>query len=142
MKDKDLKKKIVLGTCGSVSSNALEEVMKSPELQDALMKCRTRTEELLVEELLAEIKKEGLVAYGFDEVERAVHAGAVSKLLIVDNLIHQTREDGTYEKLDTLMKSVDNLKGEVCIVSEEHQGGKKLKGLGGIGAILRYKLEW
>ncbi len=140
--DKELKNKIVLTSCGSVSENAIGEVLKRPELQNALKKSRTREEELLVEELLEEINKEGLVAYGFKEVSIAVEAGAVKKILVNDSLIRELRQKEDYEKLDKLMKQVDQLKGEVYIISEEHEGGKKLKGLGGIGAILRYKLEW
>jgi len=40
------------------------------------------------------------------------------------------------------MKQVDHAKGKVWIVSTEHEGGKRLEGLGGIGAILRYKMSW
>ena len=140
--DKDFKKKIVLSTCGSVSENAIDEVLKRPELQEALKKSRTRTEELLVEELLSEIHKEGLAVYGFEEVKKAIEAGAVIKLLVGDFMIQKLRQEDDYEKLDLLMKQVDNMKGEIFIISDEHAGGKKLKGLGGIGALLRYKLEW
>jgi len=141
IEDKELKKKIVLATCGSVGENAINEVMKRPELQEALKKSRTREEELLVEELLMEINKEGLAAYGFEEVLQAVEAGAVGKLLVGDYLIQELRQEDDYEKLDKLMKQVDVLKGEVHIISGEHEGGKKLKGLGGIGALLRYKMR-
>lgn len=142
IEDKELKKKIVLAACSSVGGNAIEEVLKRPELQEALKKSRVREEELLVEELLLEVKKEGLVAYGFDEVARAVEAGAVSKLLVGDYLIQEARRKGDYACLDGLMKRVELLKGEVHIISSEHEGGKKLKGLGGIGARLRYRLDW
>ncbi len=140
--DKELKKKIVLAACGSVSENAIDEVMKRPELQEALKKSRIREEELLVEELLVEINKEGLAAYGFKEVSKAVEAGAVIKLLVGDYLIQKLRREEDYEKLDKLMKQVDNSKGGVHIISGEHEGGRKLKGLGGIGALLRYKLQY
>lgn len=140
--DKDFKKKIVISTCGSVSENAIDEVLKRPELQEALKKSRTREEELLIEELLSEIHKEGLAAYGFEQVANAVMAGAVIKLLVGDFLIQELRQKDDYEKLDNLMKQVDNSKGEIYIISDEHEGGKKLKGLGGVGALLRYKLEW
>ena len=140
--DKEFKKKFVLSTCGSVSENAIDEVLKRPELQEALKKSRTREEELLVEELLAEIHKEGLAVYGFEQVAKAVEAGAVIKLLVGDFLIQKLRQEEDYEKLDLLMKQVDNLKGEIFIISDDHAGGKNLKGLGGVAGLLRYKLEW
>jgi len=140
IKDEKFKKKIVLATCGSVSENAIDEVMKRPELQKALRKSKTREEELLVEELLVEINKNGLSVYGFKEVSEAVETGAVSKLLVTDDLIQELRRKEEYEKLDKLMKQVDSLNGKICIISSEHEGGKKLKGLGKIGALLRYKI--
>ena len=48
-------------------------------------------------------------------------------------------EQGLQSKL---AKLVDKNKGEISIVSEDHDAGKKLHGLGGIGAILRYKLNY
>jgi protein pelota len=40
------------------------------------------------------------------------------------------------------MKTVDNTKGDILIISSEHEAGKKLDGLGGIAAILRFKLNY
>jgi len=37
---------------------------------------------------------------------------------------------------------VDKTKGDVFIISEEHDAGKKFQGLGGIGGILRYRLNY
>ena len=41
-----------------------------------------------------------------------------------------------------MLKTTESIKGSVNIISSEHDGGKKLDGLGGIGAILRYKLNY
>jgi len=60
--------------------------------------------------------------------------------LITDSFIFSSREDGKYEIVDEIMKLVDSNKGDIVIISKEHDGGKKLNGLGGIGAILRYKI--
>ncbi len=57
-------------------------------------------------------------------------------------LIQDYRKKDKYEKLDYLMKTVDQTKGSVHIISSEHEAGQKLKGLGGLAAILRFKLEW
>ena len=51
-------------------------------------------------------------------------------------------EEGKFEELDTLMKTVDGMQGEVHIISSEPESGKTIDGLGGIAAILRYKMEW
>jgi protein pelota len=39
------------------------------------------------------------------------------------------------------MKLTEQNKGSINIISSEHDGGKRLNGLGGIGAVLRYKVR-
>lgn len=140
--DEKLKKKIVFATCSSAKENALNEVLKRPELQTALKKSHLAEEAKIVEELLTQISKNHLAAYGYNETKKAVEAGAVEKLLVLDFLIQDYRKKEKYEKLDYLMKTVDQTKGSVHIISSEHEAGQKLKGLGGLAAILRFKLEW
>ena len=47
-----------------------------------------------------------------------------------------------FETEDALIKAADKMKGHVYIISSEHDGGKRLNGLGGIAAILRFKLKY
>jgi protein pelota len=108
----------------------------------ALQQDRISKEISLVEELLTEISKNNLAVYGLKDTENAVNAGAVKALLITDSLIQKSRENGKYGKIDNMMKITDSMKGSVNIISSEHEGGKKLNGLGGIGAVLRYKLNY
>ena len=46
-----------------------------------------------------------------------------------------------FEEALHLMDMVENMKGEVMVISCEHDGGKQLESLGGIAAILRYSLS-
>jgi len=136
----ELKKKILTAGCNSVDVDGVNEVLRRPEVVTALKEDRVVREINDVEELLTAINKDGAVVYGLKETEAAVNAGAAKKLLIADSLLRSSREDGTYEKIDAMLKSVDQMKGAISIISSEHDGGKKLDGLGGIGALLRYKL--
>ncbi|MDP3734313.1 MAG: mRNA surveillance protein pelota [Nanoarchaeota archaeon] len=138
----EIKKKIVLTSCSDISESSLSEVMRKPELAAVLKTSRSREEQLLMEELLAEINKEGKAAYGWKEVQQAIDAGAVTILIISDQFIRQKKMDGSYQELDEKMKQVDAAKGKITILSSEFDSGKKLNGLGGIAALLRYKLEW
>jgi len=142
IKDEELKKKIVLATCSAVDKSSINEILKRPEIREVLKQDRISREMKLVESLLVEISKQGEAAYGIKEVEIAAQAGAVKELLITESFIQKMREEQRYDKLDNLMKTVDKMKGEIHIISAEHEGGKKLDGLGGIGAILRYKLNY
>ncbi|HIJ10965.1 TPA: mRNA surveillance protein pelota [Candidatus Woesearchaeota archaeon] len=140
--DPVVKKKLVLATCNTIDQTGLYEVMKRPELAVVLKDSRARQEQEVVDELLKEIHKVGLAAYGMEHTKIAVGAGAVHTLLVTDSLVFKSREDGTYEELDAMMKKIDSLQGTIHIISADHDGGQKLQGVGGIGALLRYKLEW
>lgn len=140
--NEELKKKIILATCNSTGKNGIDEVLRRPEVKVALEQDRISKEISLVEELLTEISKNNLAAYGLKDTENAVNAGAITSLLITDSMIQKSREKGNYEKLDNMMKITDSMKGTIHLISSDHEGGKKLDGLGGIGAILRYKLNY
>ncbi|MBI2666942.1 mRNA surveillance protein pelota [Candidatus Woesearchaeota archaeon] len=137
----DLKKQIVLASCSDVSEAAFGEVMKRQELQTVLRESRIREEELLIDELLREINKEHLAVYGWKETQEAVFAGAVGKLLVTDNFVKKKRTEGAYAELDLILKSVDKLDGKIFLLSSNNNAGKKLDGIGGIAALLRYKIR-
>lgn len=137
-----LKKKIVQATCSQVSEAAIGEVLKREELKTVLLNQRASKELKLVDELLLKISKENLGVYGFKQVKDAVSLGAVSELLVTDKLIHKRREEKTFMYLEHLIQNVESQRGEVHLISSEHEGGKKLDGLGGVAGILRYKLEY
>jgi len=141
IKDAVLKEKIVLATCSSVGKNAIDEILKRPEVKEVLKQVRTSKEMNLVEELLKEIAKNRNFSYGLKETENAANAGAIRILLVSDSFIKKIREKNKYFVLDNMMKIVDSTKGEIHIISSEHDGGKKLDGLGGVGGILRYKIN-
>lgn len=142
IKDEELKKKIVAATCSTVDKSAINEVLKRPEIKEVLKQDRISKEMKLVENLLVEISKKGAAAYGIKETKEATEAGAVKELLITDSFIQKMRNEQKYEMIDNLMKNVDKMKGEIYVISKEHEGGKKLDGLGGIAAILRFKLSY
>ena len=141
IKDPELKKKIITATCSSADKTAFNEVLKRPEVETALKESKSIEEINLVEDLLKEIMKNGLSRYGIDEVEKSVDIGAVKILLITDSYIRKMREENKFERVDSILKKVDSMKGKITIVSSDHEGGKKLNGLGGIAVILRYKIQ-
>ncbi len=142
IKNQDLKRKIVLATCSSVKEDAINEVLKRHEVEEVLKKDRIAKEINLVERLLTEISKNNLAVYSFKETKKATEAGAVSELLVTDKFIQKKRQTDKFEEIDNLMKLIEELKGKIYIISSEHDGGKKLDGLGGIAAILRYNISY
>ena len=140
--DENIKGKIILATCSSVTENAFNEVLKRPETENALKQDRIAKEFKHVEELFAEISKNNLASYGLNETKNAATAGAVKTLLITDNFIQKKRNEDKYEAIEETMKTVDSTKGDIIIISSDHEAGKKLDGLGGIAAVLRFKLNY
>lgn len=141
LKDKEFKKKIVLASCSSADESGLQEVLKRPEVADVLKADRISKETLLVEKVFAEIGKDGKVAYGFKEISNAVSLGAVDTLLVTDQTIQKMRQNKTYNKLEKMMHQVEAAKGKVHLISQDHEAGKRLQGLGGVASLLRFMLR-
>lgn len=140
-KNSKLAKAAILATCNDTGKNGVDEVLKRPEVKSVLSKERAAKEIELVERLLYEISKEGLAVYGYKEVQKAAELKAIKVFLVLDNFLLESRQSGKYKELDSLMRMVDSSNGEILVISSEHDGGLKLKGLGGIAALLRYKLN-
>jgi protein pelota len=142
LRDDILKKKMVMATCSSVDKAGIGEILKRDEVRSVLSSDRITKEINLVEELMKEISDDGKAAYGMKDVLNATNSGATEVLLVSDSLILKLRGKNKIEELDNIMKTADSMKAKVHIISAKHEGGKKLDGLGGIGAILRYKVEY
>jgi len=137
--DEKLSSTIVQATVSHVGKQAFDELMNRNELREALRGARLSKEAALAERLLAEISTEGKATYGFQQVKAAAEAGAVDTLLITDRLIQQRRQEGTFQEVEHVMRTAGRARGEIVILNSDFPPGKKLDGLGGIAAILRYK---
>ena len=139
LSDDELKKKIILGTVSSATESAFNELIKREEVKQALANERVKQEMDLVEQLFVEISKEGKCAYGLAEVKEKAEAGAVESLLISTNIIDKYRDEEKFQEIEGLMELVEQINGKVVIITSSNDAGKKLDGIAGIGAILRYK---
>ncbi|MDO8556216.1 MAG: mRNA surveillance protein pelota [Nanoarchaeota archaeon] len=137
----ELAKKCRLATCNNPGAAGLQEVLKRDELKSVLEQERFVQESLLMDEVLQEIATVGKATYGLKQVAAAVDAGAVRVLLVAESLVKDAREDGWYFKLDKLMRSVVDMKGRLVLLHDKYDAGKKLVGLSGIAALLRFKIE-
>ncbi|MFA6709882.1 MAG: mRNA surveillance protein pelota [Candidatus Methanomethylophilaceae archaeon] len=118
---------------GQSGMQGINELMKKGIGTDVLRKSRVGIEMEAVENLMEEIGKDGLATYGTVEVSNAAAAGAVRTLLILDSKLR----DGDY---DRMVRDTESQKGNVVVVSEQHDAGKELGALGGFAALLRYKI--
>ncbi|MEM4260024.1 MAG: mRNA surveillance protein pelota [Candidatus Woesearchaeota archaeon] len=134
------KKGIIQCSCSDVNEKTVNEVLKRPELKNALLEDKNSREELLIEELLANINKNNAF-YGLKEAREKIEIGNVVKLLVSNRFIKQSREKGNSKQIDLLMRAADKLKAKVFIISGE-EVAKKLDGLGGIAGIKIWKEEY
>jgi protein pelota len=114
--------------------NGINEAIKSGIIQQITKENRVVLETQYVEEFFKEIQKNGLATYGLKEVKYAILNGAVDRLLITDVMIRN--EDG-----EELVRLAKNNNSEFTIINTIHDAGKKMNGIGGIGALLRFKIE-
>ena len=127
-------RKIYVYHTGQSGMVGINELMKAGMGADVLRESSVGVELEAVERLMSEIGKNGLATYGPQQVMDAAIAGAVEMLLVLDEKVRE-------QDLDDVVRAVESQKGQVLVVSSQHDGGKELSALGGMGAILRYKLE-
>ena len=135
LKDKhsDLAKISIIEPTGSGGRNGISEVLKKGTVEKLTSENRVALEMGAVDNLLTEIaKNSSKVVYGLRETKNAINLGAVSQLLILDTKVAS-------ENMGDAMDMVENMKGDVMVISSEHEGGKQLESLGGMAAILRYE---
>lgn len=116
------------------------EALRCGLLASVARRIRAVEETKEVEEVFSRLGKGGRdVAYGLDEVEKAVSYGAVDLLLIADSLLREAVNDER-KRLEKTMRNAEKTGGRVIVVSTEHEAGEKLLALGGVAALLRFSI--
>jgi protein pelota len=124
---------VTLISTGQAGMAGISELMKRGIGGKVLEETRVAMETNIMEQLFTEIGKDGLFAYGDAQVKTAVESGAVSTLLVLDTKVRS-------KAIDDLLRMVENSKGEFHIISSMHEAGRRLESLGGVAALLRYKI--
>ncbi|MCS7123555.1 MAG: mRNA surveillance protein pelota [Candidatus Aenigmarchaeota archaeon] len=128
-------KKIVLSSTSSSTISGLNEIIKSGFLEKVCEENQLLKETKIIEDFFIHLKKDdGFAVFGFDNVKMAKDANAIDILLISEEKLTKEVED--------LAKEVEAKGGKVQIISTLHDLGQQFSGIGGIGAILRFKLKW
>jgi len=84
-------------------------------------------------------KDSNRVVYGLDDVELSAELGAVEKLVIVDEMLSSF--DEVRGRVERLLREVAEKGGRVIIVPTDSPPGQRVRVLGGVIAILRYRLD-
>lgn len=112
----------------------IQEVLKRGAVEKIAEESKVSQETRLVEELFGRIVKEDRAAYGPGEVEKAANLGAVDVLLVTYTYLQKHNPD-------RLIESVKRQRGEIIVVSPEHDAGERLNAIGGVAALLRFPIS-
>ena len=137
----DLKEKSIFAPVNDISENGFAELLTRNEIDSALQNQQAGKDAQLVEEVFEKIAKEDKVSYGEGDCMKAAELGAVEHLLCTENLIKEKRGDNSFSDLERIFTLTEKNGGTVHLISGDGEHVKRLDGIGGIGAFLRYPLN-
>jgi protein pelota len=88
----------------------------------------------MMDEVLLRISQDGAVAYGRAEVRAAIGFGAAEQVLIADTLLRD-------QEIIAMIENAESMRASVVVLSSSFEPGERLVALGGVAALLRYKMS-
>ena len=141
-KDGNLKSLMITESASSATNSGIHELLRKETIQKLLKDSRIIEETNLVEEFFARLGKDsGDFAYGLDDLKEAAEIGAIENLLLTDEMMRKINHEKDKNLLDLLQK-VEKNGGKITIMSTLHDSGKKIKGMGGMVALLRFRTKY
>lgn len=132
-KDAELAERCITAETRRIGRGAVQEVIGlgiTGRINEDLQLAR---EVKAIDELLKRISTGGAAAYGTSEVRQAIDYGAVDEVLVCDSLLRDNN-------ISALLEAAENLRAGIVVLSTEFEPGSRLEALGGIAALLRFKL--
>ncbi|MGC9210439.1 MAG: pelota family protein [Acidilobus sp.] len=128
----------------SASSGGVEgiyEALRRDSTVKALREVESVEAQVILEEFLARVSRDpATVAYTVDDVLQAAEMGAVEKAVIIDEFLYSD-DDEVREKFTKLVELVESKGGRVVIITRESPASQTVSNMGGVIALLRYRLE-
>jgi len=126
-------KSISFAHSSTAERSGIYELMKAGAVSNVLKEDKLSKEFEKIESFLAEIHKDsGLAVYGPAEIKEALQMKAVKELIVLDEFVRKNPD---------ILDWAKNANTEFTIFTSEEEPWKKLKALGGIAGILRYKIK-
>ncbi|MEI6293947.1 MAG: mRNA surveillance protein Pelota, partial [Methanomicrobiales archaeon] len=132
-RESDKAAKTVIIETRRTGAGAVQEVIGLGILEKLAGDLQLAREVNLMGEFLKRVSKGEPVAYGRAEVKNAADCGAIEKILVVDTLIRDPDVVG-------LMEKAEQSDAGVIVFSTGFEPGKQLDALGGVAALLRYRI--
>jgi len=131
---------IIEETASCTGEPGVREVINRGTFSKIMANSTLLRDSRLIDELLGRLStKPNLVAYGREEVKRAVESGAVDALLVSERLLKTIAPDER-RAIEDVCKRAEGYGGKVYFIGGEHEKGKQLISLGGIAALLRFAI--
>ena len=116
-----------------IGRGSVQEVIGKGALDKLIDDLQLSREVKLMEEVLLRISQDSAVAYGRQEVREAIEFGAAEQVLVADTLL---RDD----EVTHLIGKAEAMRATIVVLSSGFEPGERLVALGGIAALLRYRL--
>jgi len=138
----DLTEKITTVDTSSVGDRGVHEVLKRGAVEEVQRETRIADEAELIDELMERIATGETAVYGPEAVAEAAEFGAVEQLLVLDRDLRRERstESEWDVDIDDVVETVEQKGGDVTVFSGEFDPGQQLSNLGGVAALLRYRI--
>jgi protein pelota len=126
-----------------VGDRGVHEVLKRGAVEEVQQRTRIAEEAELIDELTERIATDETAAYGPEAVATAADYGAIERLLVLDERLRAERgEAGDWTvDVDEIIETTEQKGGDVTVFSGEFDPGQQLSNLGGIAALLRYRID-
>lgn len=115
-------------------AGAVYRFLETPESEAVMRESRAAVESRVMAEFMRRLSRNGAVAYGLEEVKRAIDMGAVDTLMVLENKFRESEE--VRELADRCVERGSRM----IIFSRFTEPGAQLAGFGGIAALLRYSI--
>jgi protein pelota len=116
-----------------IGRGAVQDVIGAGTLEKLIGDLQLSREVRLMDEVLLRIAQDGAVAYGGQAVATAIGYGAVDEVLLADSLLRD-------QTIVPLIENAERMQAKIVVLSTEFEPGERLVALGGIAALLRYKV--
>ncbi|MFA5331154.1 MAG: mRNA surveillance protein pelota [Methanoregula sp.] len=116
-----------------IGRGAVQDVIGIGTLEKLMGDIQLSREVRLMDEVFVRIAKDGAVAYGEQAVVAAIGYGAVEEVLLADTRLRDM-------KIMKIVEDAEKMQAKIVVLSTEFEPGERLEALGGIAALLRYKV--
>lgn len=133
---------VIAGSLSGGNRVGLSELLQMDAVDKFAADFQFLEENRLVDEFFKRIN-EGTtdVAYGFKEIKRVAHMGAIETVILLDSLLRGSERIDP-EEVQQVLLEVEKTRGTIFIISSQSQNANRTKTFGGIIGLLRYALRW